>query len=152
MSINTVDKIYFAYTPYINPADSWDFRVDAKGMPHAIWYSRARATIALQKVGNDIHYGIAVCSEEDNFMKKEGRAMAEARLKSGYGKYTLDKDSVASFAIEFQDEHEVCLYLLRNMANSVAKDIRKTQQKIGKKKLPKETKLLTAAKETLHKV
>lgn len=152
MSIDTTDKIYFAYTPYIQPAEAWDFWVDAKGTPHVVWYSRARGTIALQKIGNEIHYGISVCSEDDNFNKKEGRAMAEARLKGGYGQYTLDKDSVVRFAAEFHDDHELCLYLLRNMANSVARDIRKTQQRIGKKRLPKETRLLVASKETLHKV
>lgn len=148
MSIDTTDKIYFAYTPYIQPAEAWDFWVDAKGMPHVVWYSRARGTIALQKIGGEIHYGVSVCSEEDNFSKKEGRAMAEARLKGGYGKYMLDPELAAGY----HDDHELCLYLLRNMANSVAKDIRKTQQKIGKKKLPKEIRLLTASKENLHKV
>lgn len=134
MSIDTSDKIYFAYTPYIHPDDVWEWGKTVGGAPKVIRLSTARATIALRIIGDNVHYGIAVCSEEDNFNKLEGRALAEARLKSGFGKFPVDNE----LADRFTDLHEISLYFLRNMVNSVEKDIRKTQQKIHKKKQPKE--------------
>lgn len=148
MSINTKDKIYFAYTPYIAPSEAWTFWIDAKGMPHIEWFSRARGTLALQRVGNEIHYGMVVCSVEDNFNKKEGRALAESRMKSGWGKFPLDPTHAATF----KDDHELSLYFLNNMINGMAADMRKTQHKIGIKSAKKGApKLLTAVSSSLHK-
>lgn len=148
MSINTADKVYFAYTPYIPPEDQWEFAIK-DGQPFFIEHSRARGTLALQRIGNEIHYGMTVCSVEDNFNKKEGRALAESRMKSEWGKFSLDPVHVATF----KDDHELSLYFLNNIVNSMAADIRKTQHKIGirsaKKAMPK---LLTSVSSSLHKI
>lgn len=132
MSIDTKDKIYFAYTPFVAKGDgTWGWIDDNFTFTPV---DTARATVALQKIGDTIHYGVTVCSAEDNFNKKEGRALAERRLKAGYGKFDIPVDLAKD--LKFKDEHALCLYFLRNMVNSIEKDIRKVQFKIGKKKMP----------------
>lgn len=42
------------------------------------------ATIALKRVGNTFHYGVAICSMNDNYDKAQGRAIAEQRMEEGF--------------------------------------------------------------------
>jgi hypothetical protein len=144
MSVDTKDKVYFAYSPYISFDDSFDWEW-SNGRVRTTRISRARATIALQIIGKEIHYGVAICSEEDNFNKKEGRELAEARMRSGFGKFTYKGKA------EFSDNHAASLYFLRNMINTVASNIRRVQYKIGQKRLaPRETKLLNDIKKEME--
>lgn len=123
MSVNTTDKVYYAYTPYIELLHS-----------NAFGWPRERATVALKKIGNEMHYGISVCSAKDQFVRKVGREMAEQRLEEGFGMFTLTRGVID----RFKDDHELCLYFLNNMVNNVWKDMGKVQHKIGNKKTPKQ--------------
>lgn len=128
MSVNTTDKIYYAYTPYVDSKVARRYGIDTP-----------RATVALRRVGNEIHYGVSICSSEDNFEKKKGRQLAEDRMKEGFGKFPIAQ----GVSERFDDDHALSLYFLNNMINSIWCDMRKAQHKIGLKKTKKNPKLLT---------
>lgn len=71
------------------------------------------STIALQRVGDTFHYGIAICSKFDNFSKKAGREIAENRLNQGFGTLPVPETLLAV------PERESCLYMLYNLTKSI---------------------------------
>lgn len=120
MSVDS-NKVYYAYTPGPSPIEillcrQLGFDLD-----------QSRATVALKRVGTNIEYGVSVCSHGDNFNKNLGRKLAESRRERGYGKFPIANGLMG----KFKDEHEMCLFFLNNITNSVFENIRKTQQKIG---------------------
>lgn len=84
------------------------------------------ATIALKKVGNKFHYGVAICSKYDNFSKKFGRETAEGRLNQEFG--------VLDIPAPLRDlpEREACLIQLYNLAASVVVKSKKWKKRVTK--------------------
>lgn len=113
------NKVYFAYTKHVDVMFSY---LDPLYIPDT-----TRATVAMRKVGNEIHFGISVCSEGDNFKKEIGRKIAEERLNAGYGKFLIG----SHMAGKFKDDHELCLYFLNCITNATQKNLRRAQYKIG---------------------
>lgn len=125
MSIDS-SKVYFGYTPYIpkNFAEEWDIEA-------------SRATIAMRKDGNAILYGVSICSHNDNFNKKEGRTLAEERLNRS-PQFIEIPESLVKHA-NLKDDHDICLYFLRNMINSLTNRsrIKRAQRRVSKITKPK---------------
>lgn len=121
MSVDST-KVYYGYTPYIpkNLAEEWEIEA-------------SRATIAIRKDGNAILYGVSICSHNDNFIRKEGRALAEERLNKS-PKFIEVPESLIKHA-GLKDDHDICLYFLRNMIKSLTKrdKIRREQRRVNKK-------------------
>jgi hypothetical protein len=84
------------------------------------------ATIALKKVGDEFHYGVAICSRFDNFSKKSGREIAENRLNQGFGKLPVPK------VLSGYSEKEACLAQLYNLVTSVVVKNKKWKKRITK--------------------
>ena len=84
------------------------------------------ATIALTKVGDKFHYGVAICSRFDNFSKKDGREVAENRLKQGFGELEIPAP------LKDLSEKEQCLNMLYNLAATVVVKNRKWKKKVTK--------------------
>lgn len=45
-----------------------------------------RATVAVSMVGDSIFWGIAICSDNDNFERAKGRELAAQRMQNGFGR------------------------------------------------------------------
>lgn len=84
------------------------------------------ATIALTKVGNQFHYGVAICSRYDNFSKKYGREVATARLEQNFGVLDVPKP------MEGLTEKEQCLNMLYSLAASVVIKNKKWKKRVTK--------------------
>ena len=83
-------------------------------------------TIALTKVDDKFHYGIAICSKYDNFSKKHGREIAENRLKQGFGEVEVPKTLLGL------SEKEQCLTMLYSLATSVVVKNKKWKKRVTK--------------------
>lgn len=148
MSIDST-KVYFGYTPYIpkNLAEEWDMEA-------------SRATIAMRKEGNAILYGVSICSHNDNFNKKEGRTLAEERLNRSPQFIEIPENITNRTKIDTRgnvipwDNHDICLYFLRNMINSLTNRdrIKKAQRRINKTTRAKSTKVYLLKPSDLRKV
>lgn len=68
-------RTYVVYGPYI--------RHDVAKL---IKCEPVRVTVAAKKVGNEIVYGISICSGHDNFTKQKGRRLAEERLANNFSR------------------------------------------------------------------
>lgn len=84
------------------------------------------STIAIKKVGERFHYGVAICSKYDNFSKKYGREVAEKRLNEGFG--ALDVPA----PLKNVNEKEAILAQLYNLAASVVVKNKKWKRRITK--------------------
>jgi len=84
------------------------------------------ATIAIKKVGNKFHYGVAICSKYDNFSKRYGREVAENRLNQGFG--VLDIPS----PLKDVEDRPATLAQLYNLAASVVVKNKKWKKRITK--------------------
>lgn len=82
------------------------------------------ATIAIQRIGDEFHYGVAICSKYDNFSRKYGREIAENRLNQGFG--------IIPVPSPLQDlpEKEACLTQLYNLVESVVLKGRKWKRRV----------------------
>jgi hypothetical protein len=119
-------RVFYAYTPHPTPFDR------AYGFGE-------RATVATQLLdvnGEKIfYYGVAICSATDNFNKTEGRRLALSRLQEGYGK-TKWNDHYQGIADFFAAQGEndgterATIQFVNDLANSVAKKIRKHKRKL----------------------
>lgn len=122
------DKIYYAFTPHIEPIlRPWGNDKE---------FTTARATIAMRKVGNYIYHGTAVCSEGDNFNKAFGKQLAKARMEAGTASKFLITEVMKT---RFEDENSMMLYYLNSMTDAIAKKVKTTQRKIGQGSKSKET-------------
>lgn len=132
-----VGKIYHSFTPHVDPISR---EVVWKGA------TTARVAIAVRKVGNDIQYGMTVCSETENFCRKLGRELAEDRLINGgqgSGSFTIPPKLLAMFYAEKMDDHDISIYMLQNMIDSMTSNkIRKLQRKIGEERLARKVKMV----------
>lgn len=128
MSVDST-KVYFGYTPYIPRDVAKEWEVEA-----------SRATIAMKKEGNTILYGVSICSHDDNFVKKAGRAIAEERLNMFPQFIEIPPNLGEHTKPKLKDDHDICLYFLRNMINSLSRRdrIKRAQRRVnkGKKKAP----------------
>lgn len=148
MSIDST-KVYFGYTPYIpkNFAEEWDMEA-------------SRATIAMRKDGNAILYGVSICSHNDNFNKKEGRTLAEERLNRSPQFIEIPENITnrtktnAKGDVTPWDNHDICLYFLRNMINSLShRDrIKRAQRRVSKVTTRKPTRVYLLKSSDLKKV
>jgi hypothetical protein len=84
------------------------------------------ATIAIKRVGNKFHYGVAICSKFDNFSKKYGREVAENRLNQEFG--ILDIPA----PLANLSEREATLAQLYNLAASVVVKSKKWKKRVTK--------------------
>lgn len=106
-----MSKVYFNHTTKL--------RVVKEGYVPA-------ATIALKRVGDKFHYGVAICSKYDNFSKKLGREVAINRMEQGFGVLEVPKPLIEL------SENEACLSQLYNIAASVVLKNKKWKKKITK--------------------
>lgn len=120
------DKVYYGFTEHKEPKGVIE-RATLYGPTNE--YTSARGTIAMKRVKDEIHYGIAVCSESDNFNKQFGRDLALQRLNQGFGKFPI-KTMIAQL---YPNEKEMMLFYLDNMVDSVGRKIRKKQRIISQK-------------------
>jgi hypothetical protein len=96
-------------------------------------------TIAVQKDGDVIKYGIAICSKHDNFSRKMGREIALLRLISGFGSIPVEKVLLKRKApLKDVTDEQLVLTVLWSMAASIVKRNRKWKSKLTKfnKNLP----------------
>lgn len=84
------------------------------------------ATIALRKEGDKFTYGVAICSQDDNFSKKYGRNLATARLECKFG------ESEVKGNLKDLPEHDACMQLLFSLAESVVLRTKRWKKKISK--------------------
>lgn len=91
---------------------------------------RPAATIALKRVGNDFHYGIAICSKYDNFSKKYGRKVAEERLEKKFRISSIPKDLLSHE--EQLGEQGIILIFLYQLAKAVTINSKKWKKKVTK--------------------
>jgi hypothetical protein len=69
-------RLYYAYTPHAL----------VELVKEAGGGNMERATVAVKKVGDEFHYGIAICNPDDQFERTKGRVIAEQRANEGFAK------------------------------------------------------------------
>lgn len=123
-----VPRIYFAYTPHYNTVVFEPSR--SKGYKEV----RAdRAVIALRRVDDKLIYGVSICTVGDVWDKVKGRQLAERRMNQKFATTTIDFESPVVKAIkENRGDHQVTMFYLRNITESVSKKIVKYKRKIEK--------------------
>lgn len=84
------------------------------------------STIALEKVGDTIYYGVSICSKYDNFSRKYGREVATNRLQQNFGTIRV----LPSYAKRFESENDLCLDQLFTLVKSVVLHNRKWKKRI----------------------
>ena len=103
----------------------------------------SRATIAckIDESQNIIKYGIAICSNDDNFSRKKGRELSTERLNNGFKSTSVDK-----IKRMFKNPNnplitpeDVLMEFANNLSKSIQKDYDKYKRKINKIKLTNET-------------
>lgn len=104
----TSSKVYFAYTPYYQL-----FNLETRK-----YVTDDRAVIAVQRVGDCIHYGVSVCCIGDLWDKAKGRALAQERMEQGFGKACIKPGGLGT-KIEKDGEHPVLLDFLNGLTDSV---------------------------------
>lgn len=82
------------------------------------------ATIALVRVGDKFHYGVALCSKGDNFSRKHGRKIAETRLEEGFGVMDVPEP------ILHMNYTDSCVEQIRNLSFSALSHFRKWKRKV----------------------
>lgn len=84
-------------------------------------------TIAVQKDGDKIIYGISICSKHDNFSRKVGREVAMLRMISGFG--YIDATKIKN---EGETDEQLVLKVLWPLVKSVVTRHRKWKSKLSK--------------------
>lgn len=97
---------------------------------------RSAATIAVQKVGDQFKYGIALCSKYDNFSRKKGRELAQQRLEAGFASMKTPTYKKT----EAPTEEQECLTALFNLASSVVVKETKWKKRLEEFNHPVKTK------------
>lgn len=87
-----------------------------------------RATIACKLVGNEIHYGVAVCSKGDNFSREKGRDIAIERMQQGFAVSKYDN----GYYDKFDSKHKALIAFMRTFSKSFDKNPRKYKEKVTK--------------------
>lgn len=87
-------------------------------------------TIAVQKDGNKIIYGLSICSKHDNFNRKIGREVAELRMNRGFGYIDAQKIKNKE-GVDVTDE-QLVLKVLWPLVKSVVTRHRKWKSKLSK--------------------
>lgn len=88
------------------------------------------ATIALKREGNNFVFGVAMCSKYDNYSRKAGREIAEARMNQGF-KTTAIPETLLKVESEI-GEKNICLAFLYQLSASITAKSRKWKKKITK--------------------
>lgn len=84
------------------------------------------ASIALKRVGDKFHYGVAICSKYDNFSKKYGREIAESRMNQGFAVMDVPKPLLNL------DEKVSCLAQIYNISASLVVKNKKWKKRVAK--------------------
>lgn len=106
-----MSKVYYFHTTKLEPVQV------------GIW---PRATIALKKEGDQIKYGVSICSEDDQFTKKTGREISEHRLNNGFGVMPVPTH------LKDEDDHDICMTILVELSATVVARARKWKRKVTK--------------------
>lgn len=85
-----------------------------------------RATVAIKRVGNALFWGLAICTEGDNFSKEKGRELASQRLAEGFG---IVKDT--GFFKLFETESQLLMYTASNLAAKVSRNFNKWKHRLN---------------------
>lgn len=85
-----------------------------------------RATIVCQRNGDNIEYGIAICSGRDNFERKKGRELAIERMTSGFGQCEFNN----GFFNSFDKEQSALLEFASTLGRAVRKNFEKYKKRI----------------------
>lgn len=92
------------------------------------------ASLAITMDGDKLKYGIAICHNQDNFSRKAGRAIAQARAENGFGVMpipTADLIAKKDYTYEEWQKH-VCLKALYNLTESLLLKSRKWRKRLEK--------------------
>lgn len=84
------------------------------------------STVVLRKEGNNIVFGISMCSKDDNFSRKFGKESAEKRMNEGFGSFEIKGKEVNA------TDHEICMFHLYNIVESVTLHGRRWRSKIAR--------------------
>lgn len=85
-----------------------------------------RATIAIQRVGNALFWGLAICTAGDNFSKAKGRDLASQRLREGFG---IVKDT--GFFKDFETESQLLITTAANLGNKVERNYNRWKHRLN---------------------
>jgi hypothetical protein len=90
-------------------------------------------TIAVQKDGDKIIYGLSVCSKYDNFSRKSGREIALLRMISGFGCISVEKVLLQKKApLKDITDEQLVLTVLWSLVKSIVTKHRKWKSKLSK--------------------
>lgn len=89
-------------------------------------------TIAVQKDGDLIKYGIAICSKHDNFSRKTGREISEARLNLNFGHIEVAKIMTKNGQLEDVTDEQLLFKVLWSLVSSIVKKNKKWKSKLTK--------------------
>lgn len=90
-------------------------------------------TIAVQKDGDKIIYGLSVCSKYDNFSRKSGREIAELRMNGGFGYISVEKVLLQKKApLKDITDEQLVLTVLWSLVKSIVTKHRKWKSKLSK--------------------
>lgn len=87
----------------------------------------SRATIACTTDGNNIQYGYAICSPDDNFSRSRGRELAEQRMKAGFGSIPYNNN----WFNHFETPEAAMLNFASTMAKSVRNNFEKYRRRLA---------------------
>src|ERR1044072_6742250 len=83
------------------------------------------ASLAVKLDGDKIKYGISICHSEDNFSRKVGRVVAQARAENGFGEMPIPE------AHKDTDPKEICLKALYNRTTSLTAKPRRWKKRLN---------------------
>ena len=90
-------------------------------------------TIAVQKDGDKIIYGLSICSKHDNFNRKAGREIAELRMNNGFGYISVEKVLLQKKApLKDITDEQLVLTVLWSLVKSIVTRHRKWKSKLSK--------------------
>lgn len=87
---------------------------------------RGRATIALQRLGDSIFWGLSICSGLDNFKKDIGREIAALRMKEGFARIPISKPLTG-----FEKESQLLSFIANGIAHKVSSNFNKWRHRIN---------------------
>lgn len=111
---NIEGRIYTAFSPYVNHKDA-----------RALGITADRTTVVVKKQGNTFVYGISICSEKDQFNRKEGREKAIERLNNGFAQV-----DATYYPQEGETWERAVVRFANNLAESTMLDFNRFKRKI----------------------
>lgn len=85
-----------------------------------------RATVVARLVGEEVHYGVAICSTRDCFDRRKGRALAASRCDGTF------KVPFAAIARAGEDAEEVLIRLTYELLEKAGSNVKRFKHKICK--------------------